>query len=193
MAMTLMMMFMDGPEVSLNGSPTVSPTTQASWTGEPLPPWCPSSTYFLALSHAPPAFDIMSAMRIQPRSAPMRQPVRAMAPVSPPPIALKPNPTTIGVPTARMAGRIMRLVAAAVAMSTHLSESGSTPSLPSRSPGISLNWRRISVIISNAASPTAVMVIAPLRNGTIPPMKRPTKKVERTVSSMKLKFWMSAF
>ncbi len=38
MAMTLMRMFIDGPEVSLNGSPTVSPTTVALWTSEPLPP-----------------------------------------------------------------------------------------------------------------------------------------------------------
>lgn len=29
-AMTLMRMFMEGPEVSLNGSPTVSPTTAAA-------------------------------------------------------------------------------------------------------------------------------------------------------------------
>ena len=44
-----------GPAVSLNGSPTVSPMTAALWASEPLPPWLPSSMYFLALSHAPPA------------------------------------------------------------------------------------------------------------------------------------------
>ena len=38
MVMRLMRMFMDGPEVSLNGSPTVSPTTAALWASEPLPP-----------------------------------------------------------------------------------------------------------------------------------------------------------
>ena len=44
-----------GPAVSLNGSPTVSPMTAALCGSEPLPPWWPSSMYFLALSHAPPA------------------------------------------------------------------------------------------------------------------------------------------
>ena len=44
-----------GPAVSLNGSPTVSPMTAALWASEPLPPSWPSSMYFLALSHAPPA------------------------------------------------------------------------------------------------------------------------------------------
>ena len=29
--------------------------TAALWASEPLPPWWPSSMYFLALSHAPPA------------------------------------------------------------------------------------------------------------------------------------------
>jgi hypothetical protein len=35
--MSLMRMFRLGPEVSLNGSPTVSPTTVALWSSEPLP------------------------------------------------------------------------------------------------------------------------------------------------------------
>src|SRR5660397_299043 len=58
---SLIRIFMDGPEVSLNGSPTVSPTTAAAWLSEPLPPYLPVSMYFLALSHAPPAFAIMMA------------------------------------------------------------------------------------------------------------------------------------
>ena len=41
-------MLSDGPEVSLNGSPTVSPTTAALWASEPLPPKLPASIYFLA-------------------------------------------------------------------------------------------------------------------------------------------------
>ena len=32
----LIRMFIDGPDVSLNGSPTVSPVTAASWASEPL-------------------------------------------------------------------------------------------------------------------------------------------------------------
>ena len=51
---TLSSGLMAGPAVSLNGSPTVSPMIVASWAGDPLPPWLPSSTSFLALSHAPP-------------------------------------------------------------------------------------------------------------------------------------------
>ena len=57
----LMRIFKDGPEVSLNGSPTVSPTIHALWAKDPLPPKAPSSIFFLALSHAPPAFAIKTA------------------------------------------------------------------------------------------------------------------------------------
>ena len=39
-------MFRDGPEVSLNGSPTVSPTTVASWASDPFPSRLPDSIYF---------------------------------------------------------------------------------------------------------------------------------------------------
>src|SRR5262249_25559213 len=52
--MTLISGLIDGPAVSLTGSPTVSPMTVAAWASEPLPPWWPSSTSFLALSQAPP-------------------------------------------------------------------------------------------------------------------------------------------
>ena len=37
MLMSLMRMLRLGPEVSLKGSPTVSPTTPALWSSEPLP------------------------------------------------------------------------------------------------------------------------------------------------------------
>ena len=37
-AISLMRMFIDGPDVSLNGSPTVSPTTEALCASDPLPP-----------------------------------------------------------------------------------------------------------------------------------------------------------
>jgi hypothetical protein len=37
-AITLIKIFIDGPEVSFNGSPTVSPTTAALCASEPLPP-----------------------------------------------------------------------------------------------------------------------------------------------------------
>src|SRR3989442_9301185 len=53
-----------GPAVSLNGSPTVSPTTAALCASEPLPPYCPVSMYFLALSHAPPPLLSVVAIRM---------------------------------------------------------------------------------------------------------------------------------
>src|SRR6266480_3788521 len=51
---TLIIGLIAGPAVSLYGSPTVSPVTEAAWANEPLPPRFPSSINFLALSHAPP-------------------------------------------------------------------------------------------------------------------------------------------
>lgn len=67
---SLTKMLMDGPEVSFNGSPTVSPVTAALWaslcflntyfpsTSSPksvlLDSFVPASMYFLALSQAPP-------------------------------------------------------------------------------------------------------------------------------------------
>merc|ERR1711972_682115 len=73
MLISLIKMFNAGPEVSLNGSPTVSPTTQA----------LPCSVFlifnfsqsFLPLSHAPPALLIITpnivALPIQPARRPM--------------------------------------------------------------------------------------------------------------------------
>src|SRR5687768_9502668 len=75
MLISLIRMFMDGPAVSLNGSPTVSPTMAALCAGLPLPPCAPCSMYFLALSHAPPEFAMNKA-----RSTPV-----TVAPASTPP------------------------------------------------------------------------------------------------------------
>src|SRR3546814_17610602 len=63
-----MRMFMDGPEVSLNGSPTVSPTTAALCGSEPLPPWWPCSMYFFELSQAPPELAMKMARQKPVRS-----------------------------------------------------------------------------------------------------------------------------
>ena len=49
---TLIIGLMAGPDVSLYGSPTVSPVMAAWCAGEPFPPWWPTSIYFLALSQA---------------------------------------------------------------------------------------------------------------------------------------------
>ena len=61
MFITLMSGLMAGPAVSLSGSPTVSPVTEALWASLPFPPYTPSSIIFLALSQAPPAFAMKSA------------------------------------------------------------------------------------------------------------------------------------
>ena len=53
---------------------------------EPFPPRLPFSTYFLALSHAPPAFAINRANATQPKRPPANIPPKAIAP--------KPKPTS---------------------------------------------------------------------------------------------------
>ena len=87
--MSLMRILSDGPEVSLKGSPTVSPTMVALWANEPLPPKLPSSTIFLALSHAPPALAIKTARVKPPASPPTNRPKTPATPST--------QPTTIGM------------------------------------------------------------------------------------------------
>ena len=130
---------------------------------DPLPPRLPFSTYFLALSQAPPAFAMVSASNTQPNNAPPRKPPSASAPSR--------KPTAGGTATAITPGSNIFFSAALVAISMHFSLSGSA--LPSSRPGISRNCRRISSIISIAASPTAVMVIAAIRKGMRPPINSP--------------------
>ncbi len=69
---TLISGLIAGPAVSLKGSPTVSPITVAAWASEPLPPWWPSSTSFLALSQAPPELARNTAIRVPVAMAPPR-------------------------------------------------------------------------------------------------------------------------
>ena len=57
-AISFIKILIEGPTVSFSGSPTVSPITVALWVSDPLPPKLPSSTYFFALSIAPPEFAI---------------------------------------------------------------------------------------------------------------------------------------
>merc|ERR1719487_2439016 len=75
---SLIRMLSAGPDVSLKGSPTVSPTTVASKCSLAvlLRPSC--FAYFLALSHAPPAFDMATASMKPDESEPMRQPARPL-------------------------------------------------------------------------------------------------------------------
>ncbi len=75
---TLIIGLMAGPAVSLNGSPTVSPVTEAAWASEPLPPWAPSSISFFALSHAPPPAVMRTAKNRPTTMTPMSMPPSAL-------------------------------------------------------------------------------------------------------------------
>ena len=69
--MNLMIGFMATDEVSLNGSPTVSPMTVAACSGVPLS-FSSTSTTFFALSQAPPAFAMKMAWNNPKKAMPMR-------------------------------------------------------------------------------------------------------------------------
>src|SRR5215475_9897622 len=92
----------EGPAVSLNGSPTVSPTTAALCGSERLPTTTPStlnspdSMYFLALSQAPPPLFITVAMSTPAMVPTMSRAATASAPVCEPgdDMNLKVKPTT---------------------------------------------------------------------------------------------------
>src|SRR5262249_46703045 len=105
-----------GPAVSLKGSPTVSPTTAALCASEPLPPYCPVSMYFFALSQAPPPLLRSVATRIPAIVPTMRSAATASAPA--PNAALNTTPTTIGIATARSPGSTIWRSAPRVTMST---------------------------------------------------------------------------
>mmetsp|Transcript_23860 Transcript_23860/g.49655 ORF Transcript_23860/g.49655 Transcript_23860/m.49655 type:complete len:274 (+) Transcript_23860:277-1098(+) len=168
--MSLIRMLRAGPEVSLNGSPTVSPTTQALWVSVPLPPQAPSiSMYFLELSQAPPALLIMMAIIMPEAIAPPSMPTRHLGPTR--------KPMTRGERTAQRPGRIISSTELWVEMATHLSESASA--LPSMRPGISANWRRTSMMMAPAAFWTESMVRAAKRKGSMAPKRAP----ERTMGS----------
>jgi len=107
-----MRMLREGPEVSLNGSPTVSPITAALWASEPLPPKLPCSMYFLALSHAPPLFAINTARTNPDASAPPRSPKTPDTPSK--------MPVSTGAITASSDGKSISFCAAFVEMDTHL-------------------------------------------------------------------------
>ena len=99
----LINIFKLGPDVSLNGSPTVSPTTVALCTSLDFPPKFPSSTYFLALSHAPPAFAIKIANTNPADNPPTNNPITPDTP--------KNTPTTIGTIIANIDGKTISFCA----------------------------------------------------------------------------------
>src|SRR5207249_9504249 len=80
---TLIIGLIAGPAVSLNGSPTVSPVTDAACASEPLPPNAPSSMSFLALSHAPPPAVIRTAKKKPTMITPISSPPSASVEISP--------------------------------------------------------------------------------------------------------------
>lgn len=94
-----------GPEVSFNGSPTVSPTTAALCSSVPLaltfPPITnyPPSMYFLALSQAPPALALEVAIATPEMIAPGSNPAIQRGPTK--------TPTTKGVNKTRAPGAII--------------------------------------------------------------------------------------
>mmetsp|Transcript_7198 Transcript_7198/g.19780 ORF Transcript_7198/g.19780 Transcript_7198/m.19780 type:complete len:260 (-) Transcript_7198:1525-2304(-) len=171
MAMSFMTMLSAGPEVSLRGSPTVSPTTAALWISEPLRWTTPSmmrapfSTYFLALSHAPPVLDAEMASWTPEAMPPARRPTTASTP--------KNIPVAMGAVMTRMAGGTISRRDASVEILMHLAWSGGPwPGVPSRRPGMVSNWRLTSLTISIAATPTDFMVMAENQYGSMDPMRR---------------------
>src|SRR3954466_12056733 len=98
-----------GPAVSLYGSPTVSPVTEAGAASEPLPPYSPSSISFFALSQAPPPEVIAIARKRPVTIVPIRRP---------PSIRTLMIPTTIGTAIGMIAGASIDLIAEPVTMVT---------------------------------------------------------------------------
>jgi len=85
-AINLIKILRDGPEVSFNGSPTVSPITAALCSSDPfflvtlLMTNYPDSIYFLALSHAPPELLIEIAIYTPLTNAPGNNPAIILGP-----------------------------------------------------------------------------------------------------------------
>merc|ERR1712161_47665 len=109
MACNFMTMFKAGPEVSLKGSPTVSPCTAASWASRALPAAAFSSSvfgffvyrnsgssekpflmYFLQLSQAPPEFDMEMANCTAETKEPVNKPNTAWTPNKVPAMSVAP-------------------------------------------------------------------------------------------------------
>src|SRR6267143_4010371 len=165
MLTTLIIGLIAGPAVSLYGSPTVSPVTEAAWANDPLPPRFPSSINFFALSHAAPPNVIEMAIN---------NPV-TIVPTSKPPSTTGPNglmtATSTTATNGSNAGTIISRSAAFVTMSTQVPYSGL--SCPVKIPGFASNCRRTSRTTAPAALPTASMLNAVKVNGSNPPMKSP--------------------
>jgi len=111
-----------GPEVSLRGSPTVSPITAALCSSLFFPLTTPSisnspfSIYFFALSHAPPALADEIAIDTPEINMPGNKPATADGPIK--------MPTKNGTPNTIAAGKNISLKDAVVATLMHFSYFG---------------------------------------------------------------------
>src|SRR3954453_5615481 len=161
---TLIIGLIAGPAVSLNGSPTVSPVTDAAWASEPLPPNAPSSISFFALSHAPPPAVIRTAKKNPTTITPISRPPRARSSI---------RPTIVVMPIGSSDGRIISRCAARVTSAAAVSYSGC--SVPSMIPGFSRNWRRTSSTTAPPARPAASIDKAANRQTIRPPSSRPMR------------------
>mmetsp|Transcript_55567 Transcript_55567/g.126327 ORF Transcript_55567/g.126327 Transcript_55567/m.126327 type:complete len:290 (+) Transcript_55567:2-871(+) len=165
-----------GPEVSLSGSPTVSPTTAALCTSVPLPflssgsseSFC--SMNFLALSQAPPVLDMEMASCTPLTRPPVRRPNTAYTP--------KKVPATRGASITSAEGATISRSEASVEILMHLSRPAATTSLgavPAMRRESSANWRFTSVTMAPAASPTDFIVMALNQYGSMAPSRRKEK------------------
>ena len=141
MAISLTKIFKAGPDVSFNGSPTVSPTTAALWISDPFltisPYWsliAPLSIYFLALSHAPPVLAAEIAIWTPLTKAPGKNPDKMTGPKA------KPRPN--GVKMTKAPGAIISINEALVEILIQALWSGYY--VPSRIPGLFLICLRTS-------------------------------------------------
>mmetsp|Transcript_4484 Transcript_4484/g.8293 ORF Transcript_4484/g.8293 Transcript_4484/m.8293 type:complete len:327 (+) Transcript_4484:1066-2046(+) len=176
MAISFIKMFNAGPDVSFKGSPTVSPTTAALCRSVPLPwTWVsplakvmdthPFSTYFLALSHAPPVLAWEMASWTPDTREPTNSPETASTPNR--------NPVRMGLSMTSSPGRIISLREASVEILMQRAWSGSPwPGVPCSSPGMVSNWCLTSFTMAIAAVPTDFMHRAVNQYGSMAPMKR---------------------
>ena len=189
MEVSLIRIFMEGPEVSLKGSPTVSPVTEALWASEPLYSILPListpfSNDFLALSQAPPALfwkiPISTPDTVMPASIPPRISAEEASANTP----LSPKPTMMGDSRAMAPGSSISRIEALVEMATHFSYSGLA--LYSMMPGMSRNCRRTSCTMSMAALPTAAMASEEKINGIMAPINNAlsTGALYKSIESM---------
>ena len=119
---SLIKIWIEGPAVSLQGSPTVSPVTAAKCTSVFFKPI--DSQYFFVLSQAPPPLFKNKAIKIPVAVENIKKAQTAFGPRSywpvTEPIYLKIKDTTIGERTERSPGFTIYLWPAAVTISTHL-------------------------------------------------------------------------